>query len=51
MTREQAIDFLKNKPVEFAKMLGFTKLGSLHNDWIRKMLLGREDYTLQASRG
>lgn len=32
-------------------MLGFTKLGSLHNDWIIEMLRGGEDKTLQASRG
>ena len=51
MTRQQAIDFLKNKPASFGRMLGFTKLTDLHNRWIRDMLLGREDKTLQASRG
>ena len=51
MTRQQAIDFLKNKPAAFGRMLGFTKLTDLHNRWIRDMLLGREDKTLQASRG
>lgn len=51
MTRQQAIDFLKSNPVGYAKMLGFTKLGSLHNTWISEMLLGKEDATLQASRG
>lgn len=51
MTRTEAIDYLKNNPVGFAHMIGFKKLGPLHNDWIRKMLLGKEDYTLQASRG
>ena len=30
MTRQQAIEFLKYNPVKFAKMLGFTKLSSLH---------------------
>lgn len=51
MTRQQAVDFLKNNPAKFAKMLGFTKLGSLHNQWIIEMVRGREDHTLQASRG
>ena len=51
MTREQTIYFLKNKPVEFAHMLGFAKLNELHNDWIIDMLRGKEDRTLQASRG
>lgn len=51
MTRQQAIDFLMTKPSEYAKMLGFTKLGSLHNRWIVDMVRGKEDKTLQASRG
>lgn len=51
MTRTQAIDFLTNRPVEFAHMLGFTKLTDLHNKWIREMLLGKEDATLMAHRG
>lgn len=51
MTREQALKFLLETPVEFAKMLGFTKLGSLHNEWIKSMVRGKEDTTLQASRG
>ena len=51
MTRQQAIDFLINKPVKFAHMLGFTKLDDLHNKWIVEMLRGKEDKTLQASRG
>lgn len=32
-------------------MLGFTKLGDLHNDWIIEMVRGKDDKTLQASRG
>lgn len=51
MNREQALNFLLNRPVEYAKMLGFTKLGSLHNQWIIDMVRGQEDKTLQASRG
>jgi len=51
MTRIQAIEFLTNRPVEFAHMLGFTKLTDLHNKWIREMLLGKEDATLMAHRG
>lgn len=51
MTRKQAIDFLINRPADFGKMLGFTKLGSLHNEWMIDMIRGKEDATLQASRG
>lgn len=51
MNREQAVRFLVEKPYKFAHMIGFTKLTELHNDWIRSMLVGKEDDTLQASRG
>ena len=50
MNRQQAIDFLKYNPVKYAKMLGFTKLGDLHNEWIKEMVRGKEDYTLMAHR-
>lgn len=39
------------RPVDFARMLGFTKLGDIHNRWIVDMVRGQEDKTLQASRG
>ena len=51
MTRQQAVDFLLFRPADFAHMIGFTKLGDLHNGWIMDMVRGKEDKTLQASRG
>ena len=51
MTRQTAIEFLTTRPIDYAKMLGFTKLGVLHNDWIVDMVCGTNDSTLQASRG
>ena len=51
MTRENAIKYLTEKPAGFAHMLGFTKLNDLHNGWIVDMVKGREDTTLEASRG
>lgn len=51
MTRQQATNFLLNSPVKFAHMLGFTKLTDLHNNWIIDMVRGKNDKTLQASRG
>lgn len=50
MTRAEAIDFLVNHPAEFGHLLGFTKLGELHNEWIHNMVVGEEDDTLQAHR-
>lgn len=51
MTRNEAIHFLLRFPVKFGKMLGFTKLENLHNEWMKSMLKGTEDETLQAHRG
>lgn len=51
MNKEQAVTLLREKPYKFGHMLGFTKLGILHNEWIKEMAYGREDKTLQASRG
>lgn len=49
--RQLAIRLLTRNPVKFAHMLGFTKLTELHNHWIRDMVSGQGDRTLQAHRG
>ena len=49
--REDALRFLTETPAEFGRMLGYTRLTRLHNDWIRQMLYGEGDMTLQAHRG
>lgn len=51
MNRQQAVDFLLNNPAGYARLLGFNKLGDLHNNWIQEMVRGTDDETLQASRG
>lgn len=51
MTRQQAIDFLLHTPDKYAHMLGFGKLGTIHRQWIIDMVRGKEDKTLQSSRG
>lgn len=51
MNRKDAVCFLRDRPADFGKMVGFTKLKDLHNDWIRDMTLGQKDETLQAHRG
>lgn len=50
LTRQQAVNFLRKRPAEFGRMLGFTKLGRIHNDWIQEMAYGTEDHTLQGHR-
>lgn len=51
MTREQAINFLLNSPYELGHLIGFDKLTLLHNEWIKEMIYGNADETLQAHRG
>lgn len=51
MHRTQAIDFLVNTPYKFGHLMGFEKLTELHNGWIRDMVIGEGDKTLQAHRG
>lgn len=46
----QAIQWLKDNPSKFANRLGFTKLGDLHNQWMKQMFASRKDETLQAHR-
>ena len=43
---------LKNNPAAFGRALGFTLLNDeLHNEWIKSMVFGRNDETLQSHRG
>lgn len=40
-----------SNPVKIGHYLGFTLLTDLHNDWIRYMIYGKDDATLQGHRG
>lgn len=53
MTKEQKqiLTLLKEKPYLFGQKLGFTKLTPINNEWIKEMVFGKGDYTLQAHRG
>lgn len=50
-TRAELIDLVYDCPAEIAVKLGYDKLTKLHNDWIREMVFGTEDETIQAHRG
>ena len=50
MTRNDAVRFLVRTPYKFGHMVGFTKLTQIHNGWMRKMISGEGDYTLQGHR-
>lgn len=47
----KVIETIKEHPAKIANELGFTLLTDLHNDWMKAMLRGTEDETLQAHRG
>lgn len=51
MNRKDAVEFMRDRPVELAHALGFTKLTELHNRWITDMVYGVGDKTLQGARG
>lgn len=49
---ETAYRFLTERPAQYGQMLGYPDLrDDLHGEWIRKMVLGKGDMTLQAHRG
>ena len=50
MTRNEAVRFLVRNPYKFGHMVGFGKLTKIHNGWMRKMISGSGDYTLQGHR-
>ena len=39
------------RPEVIGRKIGFEDLTKLHGEWIREMVFGKEDYTLQAHRG
>lgn len=51
MTQQQAVRFLVQHPEKFGQMVGFTKLTGLHGRWMRGMITGEGDMTLQGHRG
>lgn len=48
---EDLVRFVYNCPKDIAVKIGYDKLTDLHNEWIRDMVFGEEDRTLQAHRG
>lgn len=51
LTQEEIEYLLLDAPVLIGQDYGFTKLVELHNEWIKDMILGTKDKTLQAHRG
>ena len=51
MTQDDGLLRLLQHPEEIGHQVGFSDLTDLHSLWIREMVFGEEDYTLQAHRG
>ena len=47
----EIISFFVDNPDELGRRVGFKDLTPLHGEWIREMINGDGDYTLQAHRG
>lgn len=46
------LDFIKAQPYKIANWLGFDGIGKdFHNEWIKELVFGKNDWTLQAHRG
>ena len=46
-----SVKALLEHPEMIGRAVGFTDLTEMHGEWIREMVYGTEDYTLQAHRG
>ena len=51
MTSQEILDVIKNEPYRIGQWVGFKDLTTLHNEWIKSFLFGKEDQTLLAHRG
>lgn len=51
LTSEELNYIVVKKPYIIGKACGFDKLTQLNNDWIKKMIYGKQDETLQGHRG
>ena len=45
------LNYIKNEPVKFGNLVGFTDLVDIHNEWLKSFLFAKEDQTLLAHRG
>ena len=49
--KKRVLDLIRNEPYLLGRMVGFSDLTELHNEWIKDFLFDREDRTLLAHRG
>ena len=49
--KERLIHIIYNNPYLIAKQLGYENFTLLHNDWLKKFIFEKRNFTLQAHRG
>lgn len=49
--REDWLRLVQENPKAFGNSNGFNDLTEIHNDWLKEIVFGTRDYTLQAHRG
>ena len=45
------VSLLRNEPYKIGQLCGFKDLTELHNEWLKMMIYGDEEFTLLAHRG
>lgn len=48
--QKKYLKILRENPAQVGRWCGFDDLRDIHNDWLKEMIFGTEDYTLQAHR-
>ena len=48
---KKLISLLRNQPYKIGQLCGFKDLTELHNEWLKKMVYGSDEFTLLAHRG
>lgn len=48
---KRLISLLRNQPYKIGQLCGFKDLTELHNEWLKKMVYGSDEFTLLAHRG
>ena len=47
---KKLVKLIKENPVQIGRLCGFDKLTDLHNEWLKKMIFSKEDFTLLGHR-
>lgn len=50
-SKEELVELAYEMPADIAVSLGYDKLTDLHNEWIRELVFGEDDITIQGHRG